>query len=136
MAGESEIQESVQRIRLMEAQISSLQQQAVAISNALGEIGTTRATLGAMRGLKKESEALLPLGSGIFVHGTMGKQDKVLVDVGAGIVMEKDLEEASKILDSREADARKNLEAIQSLVSNIEKQYMETGKKLKELTGR
>ena len=136
MAGESEIQEGVQRIKLMEAQISTLQQQAIGLSNAIGELGTTRATLEAMRGLKKDSEAMLPLGSGVFAHGTIGKQPTVLVDVGAGIVLDKDIEEASKLLEGREAEARKNLDAVQALIGNIEKQYVETGRKLKELTGR
>lgn len=133
---DEELKESVQRIKLMEGQISMLQQQALALSNAVAEMSNTRSTLESMRGLEKESEALLPLGSGIFAHGTIGKQPSVLVDVGAGILVEKSPEEAGRLLDGREAEARKNLEGIHSLMGSIEKQYAETGRKIKELAGR
>lgn len=57
-------------------------------------------------------EIFVPLGTGMFTKGYLDKADKVLMSLGAGIVAEKDILSAKKLLEKRRSrfvEAREEL---------------------------
>ena len=49
------------------------------------------------------SDVFVPIGVGIFAKGNLEKVDKVLMSLGAGIVAEKDIVSAKKLLGKRKS---------------------------------
>jgi len=52
-------------------------------------------------GEKNESDTLVPLGMGTFAKTKISSNDKIVLNVGAGVAIEKDREAAINVLESR-----------------------------------
>lgn len=50
---------------------------------------------------KPESETLVPMGMGSFVKAKISSNDKIILNLGAGIAMEKDKDSALNFLEAR-----------------------------------
>jgi prefoldin alpha subunit len=132
---ENQMREILVNLKYLESQIAAVQGQLQVMERGLIEIGTTKNSLESIKDLKKDVSSLYPLGSGMFAKGTLAKQDCLLVDVGAGAIIEKDIADAERILQSREADVRANIGNYQGLLANLEKQYSDLAEKARSLTG-
>jgi prefoldin alpha subunit len=132
---ENQMKEILVNLKYLESQIAAVQGQLQVLERGLIEIGTTKISLDSIKDLKKDVSSFYPLGSGMFAKGTLMKQDRLLVDVGAGAIIEKDITDAEKILQSREADIRTNITNYQGLLANLEKQYNDLAEKARSLTG-
>lgn len=135
-AGEEELRRGVMQLRMLESQLASIQQQMVAVDAAIVELVTTKDTIGTMREQKSDVSSLVPIGSGVFAGGILKKSGTVLIDVGAGVVMEKELEAAIAILDKREKELRNSLDNFQKYMASLERQYSDLNAKLQELAQR
>jgi len=132
---ENQMREILATLKYLEGQIAAVQGQLQMMERGLIEIGTTKNSLESIKELKKDVNSLYPLGSGMFAKGTLAKQDHLLVDVGAGAIIEKDIADAERILQSRETDIRANIGNYQGLLANLEKQYNDLAEKARSLTG-
>ncbi len=132
---ENQMKEILVNLKYLESQIAAVQGQLQVLERGLIEIGTTKISLDSIKDLKKDASSLYPLGSGMFAKGVLMKQDKLLVDVGAGAIIEKDITDAEKILQSRDGDIRTNITNYQKLLANLEKQYNDLAEKARSLTG-
>lgn len=125
--------ESVVRLRNIENQVANIQNQLKTYEVALVELITTKEALESLEKQKKDETSLLPFGSGVFVDGILKKQNKILIDVGAGVLLEKTVLEALDILKKREGNLRKNMVDFQNILSNLEKTYLKTSQRIQEL---
>jgi prefoldin alpha subunit len=132
---ENEAREVLIRLKYIEGQMASIQNQLSMFEKGLMEISGTKVSLESLKALSKDSNSLLPLGSGLFAKGLLLKQDKVLVEVGAGAIVEKDLVDAGKILDTREKDIRTNILTFQQALVNLEGEYNSLSDKARSLVG-
>lgn len=130
-----ELREIIAKLRYIEGQIASAQAQLQMFERGMLEIGNTKLALNSLKTLSKDTGSLLPIGSGMFAKGTLSKQDKILVDAGAGAIVEKDVADAEKVLDSRESEIRTSMLNIQQTLAVLEKEYNVLGEKARSLTG-
>jgi prefoldin alpha subunit len=120
---EKEIQEKVVAYRLLESRLNGLVKQREAIASKLIEIENT---LAGIEEFEKSDEILFPIGAEAYVPGKITDKNKIIVEVGAGVVMEKTLEEAKGILNKRKED-------IIGLLQNIQKDMMTTSSHMDQL---
>ncbi len=132
---EHQVREILVRLKYLENQMTTAQGQMNMLERGMMEVGNTRLTISSLKGLSKDANSLLPLGSGMFAKGTLAKQEKILVDVGAGAIIEKDIAEAEKILESRESDIRTNMTNVQNMLINLEREYNELAEKARSFSG-
>ena len=133
MTKEREIQESVMKMRYIEQQVTSLQQQAQDSQRAMIEFATSINALKEIKKITGDNESLVPLGAGVFIDASVKKQDSVLMDIGSGAIVEKTVDEAMKTLEKREEAMKNRMIAIDNMVRNLETQYMEAGTKVQQL---
>lgn len=124
---------SMVRMKYIEEQAGGIQQQLAMLERAIQEAVLTINTLNIMKKHSNTSDSLFPIGSGVFADGTLKKAEHVLIEVGAGVVVEKTIEEAIKIINEREEILRKNLAEYQTILINMEQSYREAGQKVQEL---
>lgn len=126
-------QEEIVRIRNMEEQMKTAQHQLGLFNNAMLEISNTKSALNMIKSMEKDTPSLLPIGAGMFATGTLSKKDVVLTDVGAGIVIEKKIEDAIKLLEEREENVKKNISLFQQSMTGIEKEYGQASARARKL---
>ena len=64
-------------------------------------------------------ETMLPIGSGSYIHAKLNKVDKVVVNVGAGISVEKTLDGAKETLTKRSEQLGKIFEQMNATLAQI-----------------
>ncbi|MFQ6135040.1 MAG: prefoldin subunit alpha [Nitrososphaerales archaeon] len=121
---EKKIQSLMVEFRLLESRLNEVNSQREILIRALID---ARAGLVALRGLdtSSSSEVLMPLGGGVFVNGETPPVDRLLVGVGADVVVEKSRDEALKYLEER-------VKGMENAVVGLDAQRNDINKKLIE----
>jgi len=97
---EQEAQQLMYQMQMLENYFANFTQRENTLINVLKD---TASAIDSIKGIteKKESETLVPVGTGIFVKTKISSDDKIVLNVGAGIAIEKDKDSAINFLESR-----------------------------------
>src|SRR3989344_1969679 len=93
-----DIQEKFVLYQLLNQRLEQIKQHATIIQQKMVEVETTRFALGEMKSIKDTKEILIPLGSGFYTEGKSTPTTKILVDLGAGVLAKKSIEDAVQML--------------------------------------
>lgn len=97
---EEQAQQLLYQMQILESYAASLDQKEAAVVTFLRE---AMASIESIQGIKQNpsAESLIPIGLGTYMKANLQSASKILVDVGAGIVIEKDQDSAVNYLESR-----------------------------------
>lgn len=111
--------------RLLEEQLNDLQSRIEIISAQVQEHINASIT---MNNLKNEQghDALIPIGAQIYIRATINDTSKVLIGLGAGISVEKTVEQAGTDLEARVSN-------MQKLLTSMRDEYAKTAEKVNNL---
>ena len=106
-------------IRLLESSARVLQSRLDIVTAALSETLTAISTLEGARGKNSETEALVPIGSGSFVKTKLADVNKIIIGVGAGVCIEKPLEDSMKDLRVRSSELERARTTVTQQLTQI-----------------
>jgi prefoldin alpha subunit len=117
-SAEERINSLVMESRLLESTYNELSARQNLLERALLE---NRAAIESIKGLtdQKPGEVLVQLGGGTLVRSAPPSVDKVLVNMGANVVIEKPYSEALAILDARAREVESTLVTLVNQRSEI-----------------
>ncbi|QLH74893.1 MAG: prefoldin subunit alpha [Methanomassiliicoccales archaeon] len=98
---EQELRQALGALEVYKAQLEGIVEQQQLVQVSLEEYGRAKATLTEFKNAKEGDEVLVPIGGSSFVRAKVSDSQKVLIGVGSGITVEKDIDEAMKLIDSR-----------------------------------
>jgi prefoldin alpha subunit len=81
--------------------------------------------MGAVDALDKAEigqEILVPIGSGSFIHGKLASKEKVVLNVGAGVSIEKTAAEAKEALKIRKAEVLSGAQKLNEVLAKIDQE--------------
>ncbi len=70
-------------------------------------------------------EVRFPIGAGAYIKARLGEENKVLVDMGAGVSVEVSSEEATKIFEEEIKKAQEILDKLEESISSIQAKIYE-----------
>ncbi|MCJ7572378.1 MAG: prefoldin subunit alpha [Candidatus Thermoplasmatota archaeon] len=114
-------------------QLNQLEMQSQYIQAAIMDYNKARLTIEQLKKLEKETEMMIPIGGGAFINTTAKKQEKILIEVGAGIVIEKTYDDAIKKIDERIQNIEKSQARLDEMMQNIQKQGENAAEKAQNL---
>ncbi|MEM3936257.1 MAG: prefoldin subunit alpha [Thermofilaceae archaeon] len=80
------------------------------LNASMNEVAAARRALEETQNLNEGDELLVPLGAGVFVRARLANKSSVVVTIGASIMIEKNVDEALRIIGSREQRIRDALQ--------------------------
>ena len=95
---ENKAQEIYMEYKAIDEHIKQLQKQLEMLTNHLVEMHSTSSSLDDLDKIKKDKEMFVPISSGIFAKGTISNTSELLVNVGANVVVSKDIASAKKLI--------------------------------------
>lgn len=110
-------------------QMDTLSGQMQMVESKRMEINSTLEAMDSIRGNKAGTEILVHMGSNSFIRAELKENRRVVVGIGAGVSVEKTIDEAKVLLKSRYEELAKTLNRLQSAI-------VETNNKLIELDSR
>lgn len=115
---EDAINNLVVEIRILENTFNELSSRQNILERMAIENRTSLETISGL-GTSSSEEVLLPVGGGALLRTIPPKTDKVLVNIGANVVVEKTKESAVKFIETRISDIEGDIEAVASQRSQI-----------------
>jgi prefoldin alpha subunit len=77
-------------------------------------------------------ETLIPIGGNTFAYGALENTDKVIINVGRGILIEKTVNAAIKTINKKIADLKKSQENVMKTAEDIQEKMEEINQNLRE----
>jgi prefoldin alpha subunit len=99
-AMEQRINEMVQQSRVLEAYMDDIMTRQVTVTRLMEEARLASTTIQNITS-ESEVESLMPMGVGVYVRTTVPPIKKLLVNLGAGVAIEKSREDALNYVESR-----------------------------------
>jgi prefoldin alpha subunit len=97
---EEKAQQLMQQMQMLETYFTDLSQRESTLYSVLREATAAITSIKAL-GEKTDSEALVPVGMGTFVKTKISSKDNIVLNIGAGISLEKDSTSAINYLEAR-----------------------------------
>ncbi|MEM5879017.1 MAG: prefoldin subunit alpha [Candidatus Aenigmatarchaeota archaeon] len=131
MDDERELQEKIMIHRLIEAKIESLLKQREALIKSLMEI---EESINGIEELKnKGDDVLFSLGSQTYIPCKIVEKDKIIVEVGANVAIEKSLEEGKQILQKRKEELSQSIANIEAAINQFSSGLKELGEEIRKM---
>ena len=131
MATQDEMQKLAMEMNYYRTQAEEVQTQITQINNLIRENAGARE---ALKALPVKDESLFAIGEGVFVKAKPSS-DKVLIEIGARVVVEKTFEEADGIIEARNSQLVKALASMQDSMQELSRRMAELNQKAEALQG-
>lgn len=100
---EEQAQQLIQQMQVLETYLADLSQKEASLLSVLREASSAIESIKSLKE-KPDPETLVPIGMGAYVQSKISSSDKVFLNIGAGIAMEKDSDFAMNYLEARIKD--------------------------------
>jgi len=116
---EEELRKLSVEMRFLEQTAETLQQRLSMLNVAITDLSYANMTLEGVEKEKENSDLFVPIGGGSYVKMKLANSDKVVVSIGAGVSIEKQLPEAKAMLKERLDELEKSMVAAQQQFAQI-----------------
>jgi len=103
------------------------------VNSMIADLTYASMTLEGLEKQKENAELLVPIGGGSYIKAKLETPDKVTVGIGAGVSVEKTLQEAKDIINKRLEDLGKTRVSLQQQFSQIVERINEDRERFEEL---
>jgi len=129
---EREVQKKYIMLQMLKQQLNALAEQKNMINERIAELAVSIDALKKLKDVKEGQNIMTTLGSNVFVSADIQDTEKVLVNIGNGILARKDREDAISFLELRmseigdidrelTSEINKYIEEIQRLEPELQK---------------
>jgi len=133
MTKEDEIAKNLSLIEYYKEQLNSIDMQAQFIQAAIADYQKAKMTIEQLDKVEGDTDILVPVGTGTFINASAKDTSKALIDIGAGFVTEKSVEESIKKLDERIEKLDENQKKLISMAQQIQTEAIELSNKTQRL---
>ncbi|WP_245526143.1 prefoldin subunit alpha [Archaeoglobus profundus] len=133
---EKEVEEKLYILQQLQSEAEAIQRRIIELELVDSQLEKTIESLEYFNSLDGTVEALMNLGGGIFAYVDVKNAKKMLVDVGAGVVVEKEVGEAIEFLKKKRELIQKNVanleQVLQQIIEKVRQIQVELAKKEEE----
>jgi prefoldin alpha subunit len=117
--------EKQMELQMLDMQARQISEQLEKIDSSIMEIEYLKNSLGELKTFKEGVDVLAPVGNGIFAKAKLQENDRLLLNVGNNIVVEKSVSETQKLLSDRVAEIAEVREKMVLQLQKIEERLIE-----------
>ncbi len=136
MREEDIVRQLATEIHILEGSIGALQSRLDIVRAAMNEVTLAFNTLEGLKNLQDGDSTLVPVGAGSYVRMNIADSKKLVMGIGAGAAMEKDVESSVGELKGRLDELDKARTSIQQQLDQTASRYQQDRDALEELLRR
>ena len=133
MANEKEVQEKLAVLQQLQSEAEILQRRIVELELLANEYSRTLETLEFFDSIDDGVEALMNLGGGVFAYVDIKNCKKMLVDIGSGVVVEREVRDAIEFIKKRKSDVEENVQKLTQMLQQVAQQAAKIQEELAKL---
>jgi prefoldin alpha subunit len=130
---EDVIRQIAAEIRILEGSIGVLQSRLDIVRAAISEVTLAHNTLEGLKNLQTGESTLVPVGAGSYVRMQLADSKKLVMGIGAGVAVEKDVESSATELKGRLDELEKARTSIQQQLDQTAARYHQDRDALEDL---
>jgi len=130
---EDVIRQLASEIRLLEGSISVLQSRFDIVRAAINEVTLAHNTLDGIQKLQSGESTLVPVGAGSYIRMQLADSNKLIMGIGAGVAVEKEVGTSITELKNRLEELDKARTAIQQQLDQTAARYQQDRDALEDL---
>jgi len=116
MVDQKQLNEKYMELQIFEQQLKQVNQQLLNLDNQLLELQRIEENLGDLTKTKKNTELLVALGGGVFSKTELTDNKTVLMNVGANIIIEKDIPSSKEVIGHQ-------IDQIKTVMKQLEQEF-------------
>jgi prefoldin alpha subunit len=120
--GEEEVQRLLAAYQQYQAQADGIAHQLNLMQITAQGLERALVAADALEKAEVGQEILVPIGSGSFIHGTLASKEKIVLNVGAGVSIEKTATEAKEILKVRKSEVLDGSRKLSEVLAKIDQE--------------
>jgi len=133
-ADEQELQRLMVELRVLEGTIESLRSRISLVAATLNDLNLANMTLEGIEKEKVDSSIYVPIGGGSYIKARLESTDKIIYGVGAGVSIEKTIEEVKESTSNRISQLNKTRQSLEQQLSQVLNKVDEDQNRLRELS--
>lgn len=133
---EDVVRQLASEIRILEGSIGVLQSRLDIVRGAINEVTLAYNTLEGMKKLENGEATLIPVGAGSYIRMQVADSKKLVMGIGAGVAIEKDVESSVEELKGRLQDLDKARTSIQQQLDQTVSRYQQDRETVEDLLQR
>ena len=133
---EDVIRQLAAEIRILEGSIGVLQSRLDIVRAATNEVTLAHNTLEGIKKLQNGESTLVPVGAGSYVRMQLADSKRLVMGIGAGVAVEKDVEASVTELKARLEELDKARTSIQQQLDQTGARYQEDREALEDILRR
>ena len=127
------LRELIVEQRLLEGTARIYQSRLEMVNASLSDIYVANQTLEGIKGKPNGSETLAPIGAGSFIRTTVADTEKIIMGVGAGVAVEKSVDDSIFELKSRQAELERIRTSLQQQLTQVASKLEDDRARISEL---
>jgi len=131
--GEEELRKLSVEMRFLEQTAEAIQSRINMVNAAITDLTYADMALEGLEKEKENSELLVPIGGSSYIKAKLENPDKLIVGMGAGISVEKTLQEAKEIIKKRQESMEKTRMSLQQQLAQVAERMSEDREKFEKL---
>lgn len=133
-ADEQELQRLMVEMRILEGTMESLRSRMNLVAATLNDLNLASMTLEGIGKEKVDASIYVPVGGGSYIKARLESTDKIIYGVGAGVSIEKTIEEVKESTSNRISQLNKTRQSLEQQLSQVLKKADEDQNRLRELS--
>lgn len=134
---ESKIEDELRKLnlemRFLEQTAETIQSRINMVNAVITDLTYANMSLEGLEKEKENAELLVPIGGSSYIKVKLSSSDKVIVGMGAGVSIEKTLQEAKEIIKSRLENLEKTRSSLQNQLIQVVQKINEDREKFESL---
>jgi len=131
--GEEELRRLSAEMRYFEQTAETIQSRINMVNAVITDLTYANMALEGLEKEKENSELLVPIGSNSYIKAKLENPDEVIIGVGAGVSVEKTLQEAKEIVKNRQENLEKTRVSLQQQLAQVVDKIGEDREKFEHL---
>ena len=133
MKEEEIVRQLANEIRILEGSVTTLQSRLEVVRSAINEVALAHATLEGLTKLQDGDDTMVPVGAGSYIRVRIADSKKLVMGIGAGVAMEKDVMSSIEELKGRVQELDKARNSIQQQLDQTAARYEQDRETLDQL---
>ncbi|MEM2104626.1 MAG: prefoldin subunit alpha [Candidatus Bathyarchaeia archaeon] len=135
MAGkvEEELRRLSVELQILEQTAEAIQSRLNMVNAVITDLNYANITLEGLEKQKENAELLIPIGGSSYIKAKLETSEKVTVGIGAGVSVEKTMQEAKGIIAKRLGDMEKHRASLQQQLSQVMDRINQDRERFEEL---
>ncbi len=129
---EEEIKQKIMMFQLLHKQIEQISEHLETLGQRTQELEISKRALATIGKTEKNTEILAPVANGIFLKASLLDNEKLVVNVGSDVTVEKSIEQVIGLLEEQEQKITEKVAQANELLEQMQVQAMKLYKEVEK----